>query len=103
MDKCPHCGKITWDIDGGLEDHLRDCKQRDEDAETGRLVRSLLEAQEDHRLFIRCRWVTHDGGQTGELEYVVCEEDDATLLDALRAAAVKLGIETGGETDAETD
>lgn len=99
MDKCPHCGEPipmpAWD----MEEHLRDCKQRAEDAETGRLLRLLYQ----RGYYLESAWQC----QAPHLVWksVWPPDDNAepisrggTVLEALREAATKLGIE-GGETD----
>lgn len=93
--KCPHCGVALWSNDS-LEAHYESCDEYARNAETGRLVELL------GRYGVRIRTDTFK--ETGELAWVVSDHigrilaAGTDLVDALRDAAAKLGIETGGET-----
>lgn len=98
MDKCPHCGEAM--CEGAHPDGNPWCDQHYEDAETGRLLRLLYQ----RGYYLESAWQC----QAPHLVWksVWPPDDNAepisrggTVLEALREAATKIGIETGGATD----
>lgn len=90
--KCPHCGMGDM-TEPGLNWHYTLCDEYARNAETGRIVGLLYEQGGSlHRpdLTDSSYWVEDALGHI-----IGCGD---TAPDALRDAAAKLGIETGGKT-----
>jgi hypothetical protein len=82
LTECPICGE-SWGYDSGRAAHKLHCKQRDEDAEVGRLVRLLTE-----KIGYACIWTS--GWSKVPLK-------QGSLLAALQDAARAVGVNTDSE------